>query len=167
MRVVWRLCAARHAKTAFSGEGARLFGGRWNDKGTPLVYTSSTLALSMVEILVHVDEVPADFVAIRAEIPERVRVERLPATRLPRNWRVHPAPSRLQAIGTEWALSSRSLALEVPSAIIPQEKNVLINPLHPDVGALRVHKPVRFTFDRRLKYRTAATPRTTPARCSR
>lgn len=151
MRTVWRLCAARHARTALSGEGARLFGGRWSDKGVPLVYASSTLALAVVEILVHVDEVPADFVAIRVDIPEEVEIERLSSRRLPRDWRVHPAPARLQRIGTEWARGRRALALEVPSAVIPQEHNVLINPLHPHRDLLVVHKPLRFAFDRRLK----------------
>jgi RES domain-containing protein len=153
MRVVWRLCAARHARTAFSGEGARLFGGRWNDRGVPLVYTSSTLALAVVETLVHVAEVPLDFVAIRVEIPGSVRVERLASRRLPRDWRSHPASTRLQRIGTDWARSGRSLALEVPSAVIPEERNVLINPLHPQLGLLIVHKPTHFAFDRRSKDR--------------
>jgi RES domain-containing protein len=151
MRTVWRLCAARHARSALSGDGARLYGGRWNDKGVPLVYTSSTLALAVVEILVHVDDVPANFVAIRIDIPTEVAVEQLSARRLPRAWREHPAPARLQRVGTEWAQSLRSVALEVPSAIIPQERNVLINPLHPARSALVVHKPQRFAFDRRLK----------------
>lgn len=151
MRTVWRLCSARHARSALSGEGARLFGGRWNEKGVPLVYTSSTLALAVVEILVHVDEVPVDFVAIRIDIPTSVKVERLSPRRLPRDWRAHPAPARLQAEGTEWAHSLRSLALEVPSAVVPQERNVLLNPLHPGRAALVVHKPERFAFDRRLK----------------
>lgn len=134
-----------------SGEGARLFGGRWNEKGVPLVYTSSTLALAVVEILVHVDEVPLDFVAIRIDIPAAVKVESLSPRRLPRDWRDHPAPARLQAAGSEWAQSMRSLAFEVPSAVVPQERNVLLNPLHPDRAALVVHKPERFAFDRRLK----------------
>lgn len=152
MRTVWRLCAGRHARNALSGDGARVFGGRWNDKGISLVYTSSTLALAVVEILVHVDEVPVDFVAIRIDIPARIDIEKLSARRLPRNWRAHPAPARLQRMGTEWAQSLRSLALEVPSAVIPQERNVLINPLHPGRSILVVHKPERFVFDRRLKH---------------
>ncbi len=151
MLSVWRLCAARHAYGAFSGEGAARFGGRWNDKGVRLVYAATSLSLAVVEILVHVDELPQDFVAIRADIPYGAKLERLQAAALPRNWRRYPAPAQLRAIGTAWVHAGRTLALHVPSAVIPQETNLLINPAHPDMRRVVVHKPEKFSFDRRLK----------------
>jgi RES domain-containing protein len=151
MLSVWRLCAARHARTAFSGEGAARFGGRWNDRGDRLVYTATSLSLAVVEILVHVDEVPRNFIAIRADIPSGVKVEQLRVASLPRGWRSFPAPAQLGVIGTRWAQAGRALALRVPSAVIPQEYNVLINPVHPDMRKVFIHKPERFSFDLRLK----------------
>jgi RES domain-containing protein len=118
-----------------------------------MVYAASTLALAVVEILVHVDEVPSNFVAIRIDIPESIKIDSVSSRRLPPNWRAHPAPSHLATIGTAWAQRLSSVALAVPSAVIPQEQNLLINPLHPDARTLVLHKPVRFAFDARLKRR--------------
>jgi RES domain-containing protein len=150
---VWRLCKREHAR--FDGEGARRAGGRWNQRGTPMVYASESLALAALEILVHCDPamLPPDLVAIPADIPEAVRIEPLAEDRLPRDWRQLPAPDALAKIGTAWAQSARSPVLSVPSAVVPRERNYLLNPAHPDFARIRPGKPEAFSLDRRLQRR--------------
>ncbi len=149
---VWRLCRARHAATAFDGEGARLYGGRWNHKGLPVVYTSATLSLAALEVLVHhrVPIPPQDFVTLSAEIPARLKLATIPVQDLPADWQTDPAPKRLQDIGSEWLQRASSLVLAVPSALIAQEFNYLINPRHPDFARLKISAPMAFTLDGRF-----------------
>jgi RES domain-containing protein len=148
---VWRLC--RRAHTAFDGEGARLAGGRWNRRGTPVVYVSQSLSLAALELLVHADAalLPDDLVAIPAEIPDALKIESVDASDLPRDWRRYPAPESLAERGTAWARAARSPALSVPSALVPNERNFLLNPAHPDFGKIRAGKPERFALDGRLR----------------
>lgn len=147
---VWRLCKKAHA--AFDGEGARLAGGRWNRRGTAVVYASETLALSALELLVHVDAAlaPEDLVAISADIPESIAVTRVTPDDLPRTWRRHPAPESLARIGTDWVRAGKTAVLSVPSALVPRERNFLLNPSHPDFSKIRVGAPERFSIDPRL-----------------
>jgi len=149
---VWRISKNRHSATAFSGEGSRQFGARWNTAGVPLVYTSLSLSLAVVETFVHLEIAtePGDLVSIMAELPvDEIQVERVDVGALPEDWRSvnHPGP---QAIGSEWSLSRRSLALLVPSVAVDGEWNALINPLHPDAAAIVVEKPKPFHFDPRM-----------------
>jgi RES domain-containing protein len=148
---VWRLCRARHAATAFSGGGARIAGGRWNPKGIPIAYCASSLSLATLELFVHVDPAtaPADLVAIEAELPDDSR-EVLDVAALPSDWRAIPAPDELKDIGAAWARGARSLALVVPSAVVPQEQNVLVNPAHVDLPLLRIVGVAAFSFDPRM-----------------
>ncbi|HEY1434359.1 MAG TPA: RES domain-containing protein [Thermoanaerobaculia bacterium] len=147
---VWRLCKRRHA--AFDGEGARLAGGRWNPRGVAVVYASESLALAALELLVHADPalLPKDLVAIPAEIPDALRVGRVDETALGRDWRRHPAPESLSRLGAEWLERRETVALSVPSAVVPRERNVLLNPAHPDFRHVRVGAPDAFSFDPRL-----------------
>lgn len=149
---VWRLSKAKFARTPLDGEGARLYGGRWNSPGTALVYTSSTLALAELELLVHVDraDAPTDLVAIELEIPARLRVETVDAADLPPRWKRYPAPANLARIGDEWASSLRSAVLRVPSAVVPREFNYLFNPLHPDIARIKEVGREKVVFDERL-----------------
>ena len=151
MRTVWRLCAARHAATAMSGHGARLYGGRWNDRGVAMIYCSGTLSLAVLELLVHSPVLPTGMVAIQIDLPDSVGVDVWPASTLPTGWRATPAPARLQTIGSAWVRRGTAVALEVPSAIVEVEHNVLLNPAHPDLGRLVVHRPRPFPFDARSK----------------
>ena len=149
---LWRLCRARHAASAFDGEGARLFGGRWNFKGNPVVYTSSTLSLAVLEVIVHhrVPIPPHDFVSLIAEIPARIKIQTISIQDLPKDWSSDPAPIRLQEIGRDWLQRNASLILAVPSAIIEDEFNYLINPRHKDFEKLKISVPKPFSFDKRL-----------------
>ncbi len=150
---VWRLCKKAHA--IFDGEGARRAGGRWNRRGAPIVYTSQSLSLAALELLVHADPafLPGDLVAIPADVPDALRIESIEAAALPRDWRRYPAPEALADRGSEWARAARSPVLSVPSAIVPQERNFLLNPAHPDFRRIRPGKPEPFDFDGRLSPR--------------
>lgn len=148
--VVFRIC--RRPFRALDGEGARLWGGRWNTPGTPVVYAASSLSLAAVEYLVHLDAdtTPADLVAMSIELPDETAHRRVTAQSLPSDWArmaEHPA---CQALGDAWLRDGTSLALRVPSAVIPDEENVLLNPAHPDASGLRVREERPFSFDPRL-----------------
>jgi RES domain-containing protein len=147
---VWRLCRRKHA--AFDGEGARLAGGRWNRRGIAVVYASETLSLAALEYLVHLDATlaPRDLVATAADLPDVLPVTRFEVADLPRNWRRYPAPEALAELGTEWAEARRTAVLSVPSAVVPSERNILLNPAHPDFKTLHLLSPLRFSFDPRL-----------------
>jgi RES domain-containing protein len=149
---LWRLVKARHAATAFDGEGARRFGGRWNERGTTVVYLGGTLSLAALETFVHLSAADAnlEFVSIEAVIPEEVRISRLPRGRLPANWRTEPPPAETKAIGSGWARGGETLLLQVPSVIVPRESNYLLNPLHPDFPRVKILPPEAFGFDWRM-----------------
>lgn len=150
--VIWRLCQQRYADHPLDGEGARLYGGRWNYPGIPVVYTASSLALAALEVLVHVDHdlAPTDLVVIQIEVPRRLRIEEISIAALPQNWRSIPAPDHLQRLGTVWLQKGTGALLKVPSAGIPEEYNYLINPTHPACRRFKMGSPRPFTFDPRL-----------------
>lgn len=146
----WRIDKAKRAKTAFTGEGAALEGGRWNPEGLPMVYLSASLAMAAMEKLVHLP-VPEGLVAhfIRFQVtfsPSLVEVLR----KLPDDWESKPVPGSTQRMGARWLQDRRSAVLAVPSAIIPAERNYLLNPLHPDFRKIRIGRPAAFAFDSRL-----------------
>jgi RES domain-containing protein len=148
--IVWRLLTARFADSAFSGEGARLYGGRWNRKGTPIVYTAGSQSLAMLEILVQDEPLRARYVMIPATLPKNLKIERVTPDQLPANWRDLRAREQLQAIGTEWARRRSSSVLAVPSVVIPTETNYLLNPLHHAFARIEIGKPEEFVTDLRL-----------------
>ena len=150
--LVWRLCKRRRVSSAFSGIGAEKHGGRWNHAGYRVVYTSTSLSLACLELFVHSepDCIPGDLHAVLATIPQSVSTELLTVAELPRNWRKYPAPSRLKDLGTRWLKEQRSLILIVPSAVNPEENNVLINPQHPEAKAITGISSKPFRFDPRM-----------------
>ncbi|MGH9518813.1 MAG: RES family NAD+ phosphorylase [Terriglobales bacterium] len=145
---VWRIVKARHAAAAYSGEGARLVGGRWNRAGHPMVYTSLSLALAAMEFFVHVDpsNAPAPLYSVLAEIPDAIAIERLSTANLPRRWRI-PDNEATRKLGADWLLSRRTAALLVPSAAVDGEWNALLNPLHPDFTHIKLAAPRLFRYD--------------------
>jgi RES domain-containing protein len=149
--LAWRIIKQKHAKTAFTGEGARLYGGRWNSPSRPMVYTSESRALALAEILVHLESSGpiSRYVTIRVEIDETF-VANIPSGDLPKNWRADPAPKRLQIIGDGWLVSQVSAVLRVPSAVVVGESNYLLNPSHPDFPRLKIKGSEKFLVDRRL-----------------
>jgi RES domain-containing protein len=149
---VWRLTTRQHATTAFSGLGNRKVGSRWVPAGYSAVYTSESLSLATLETLVHIDprHFKNNFVKLWAEIPEGMEMETLQADSLPKDWREVYEDPRLQAIGQDWMERAESALLMVPSAVVPEENNIIINPLHPNFMNISVGEPEPFTFDGRL-----------------
>ena len=149
-RIVWRITSSRRARTAFSGDGARLYGGRWNPKGVPLVYVAESRALAMLEMLVQDEPLAARYVVIPAALPEGLRIEQVDPRRLPADWRSPRRVEGTRGIGAAWAASRRTVALAVPSAVVPGDANYLLNPLHPDFKRIRVGRPSLLVTDIRL-----------------
>jgi RES domain-containing protein len=150
MTVVWRLLTARFAASAFSGEGARLYGGRWNRKGVALVYAAGSQSLAMLEMLVQDQPLRARYVMIPATLARNLKIERITPDQLPADWRDPAARERLQAIGGDWARRKSSAVLAVPSSVIPSETNYLLNPLHPSFAKIEIGTPRDFVADLRL-----------------
>jgi RES domain-containing protein len=151
MPSLWRVTKRAHAATAFDGKAAARFGGRGNSPGQRAVYTSGTKSLALLEILVHLDvgmPLPR-LVAFTLTVDDGL-VDRVRVVDLPRQWRTAVGIGATQRIGDEWLASGRSLALAVPSAIVPEEWNYLLNPLHPAFAKLRPGRAVPFLLDPRL-----------------
>jgi RES domain-containing protein len=155
---IWRICRERYAGEAFSGPseafsrlGARRFGGRWNTPGVPMVYSSSSLALAAIELFVHLEpnQLPDDLVSIAALLPEGEPAQRLEPDRLPAEWWKDDFEP-LRELGDRWIREGSSLAIEVPSAALRMEWNVLVNPLHPAIAELKIEPPQPFHFDARM-----------------
>lgn len=149
---VYRLVKERYANSALDGSGAKAYGGRWNSKGVAVVYASDSVSLATLELLVHLhrSEVLNRYALLSLDVPD-TDIMTLDETALPRNWRSDPPPSSTAAIGDQWVVRRVSLALTVPSTLIPQQRNVLIDPAHADfegVLASRTNEP--FVFDSRL-----------------
>lgn len=146
----WRLVKQKRAKTAFSGEGARIAGGRWNLPGTSVVYVSEALSLAVLELFVHLDAASRTrlkLVAIPVQLPKGL-VEQAEA--LPPDWRSEPPPETTMDLGTAWADQGRSAALRVPSAIVPVEFNLVLNPGHPDFGQVEIGESESYSLDPRM-----------------
>ncbi len=150
--LVWRLCHKRLAAEAFSGKGAYLYGSRWTLPGSFVVYVAETLSLAVLEVLVHLDSevFPTSLVAMSAEIPEDIEIERVEFDALPDHWQRTPAPRDLQKIGTGWVREGQTAVLSVPSAIVSMERNFLLNPRHPDFSRILINTPRPFSLDARL-----------------
>jgi RES domain-containing protein len=136
-----------------SGKGAEVSGGRWNRPGTPLVYTSTTRALACLETVVHLGagSLPLNRYLVAIELPQALWDAAAvldPATLV--GWDAEPAGQASLAWGEAWVRGNSSLLARVPSVIVPEEHNVLINPRHPDAGQLQAVKQRRWLYDARL-----------------
>ena len=145
---------AHLAAQAFTGEGARLYGGRWNHPGTSIVYTAGALSLAMLELLVHVttQQLLRAYVGIPVDVDESL-VKRLAARDLPKGWRAYPTSNVTRDIGDAWVQEGDSAVLGVPSVIVPEEWNYLLNPAHRDFNRLRIGAPETIAIDPRLAKR--------------
>jgi RES domain-containing protein len=154
MPSAWRLVKTKHLSGAWDGESARALGGRWNSPGVPVVYASEHLSLALAEVLVHLTGSGplAGYSAIPIEFEEKF-VEVLDRKALPPRWRAHPPPPAMRAIGDRFVAEGRHAFLRVPSVVIPQESNYVINPAHPDFAKSRIGEAIPFPFDERLKRR--------------
>jgi len=163
----WRITRKRFAAEAFSGEGARLYGGRWNRPGVVMVYTAGSRSLAILEILVHLRRtqpladyvlIPVTFEASLVTVVESLKLPSIDENRaaaeevpgLPENWDSEPPPVETQALGDLWIAAGHGPVLAVPSAVVPAERNYLLNPAHPLFGQIRIGTPVPCRIDQRL-----------------
>jgi len=148
----WRIVKEKHARTAFSGEGAREFGGRWNSVGVSVVYCSEHLSLAALETLVHIVPVMVrdKFRAYRVRFDERLLTS-VTEKKLPKGWNAQPPTPVSQNVGDGWAKSARSVVLALPSVLVPLERTFLLNPKHPDFRKLEIKDIGTFVLDPRLK----------------
>jgi RES domain-containing protein len=136
-----------------SGYGAYLYGGRWNLPGMALLYTAEQRAMALLETLVHlpVEDLPDDMYLMTLEVPDDLSREVLSPADLPADWQRLSMPQPTATIGHAWLQSGRSVALQVPSVVVPQERNLLLNPAHPEFIRVRLLDAQPFHFDERLK----------------
>jgi RES domain-containing protein len=152
---VWQIATNTRTYTAddMSGAGAKETGGRWNEAGVAVTYTASTRALACLETVVHLNAggLPLNRYLVEIEIPDDLwsAAETVDPTALV-GWDAEPAALVSITFGTNWAHSQRSALLFVPSVIVPEESNILINPAHPDAGRISARKLRRWLYDTRL-----------------
>ena len=146
----------RIAKDAYisdmTGAGARIHGGRWNHKGSSVIYVSESRALATTEYLVHapMSLLPSKLKLATIAVDKKASVETIDLKSLPKNWRISPAPSALADIGNHWLHQNRTLILRVPSVVVAGDYNALINPAHPDFKHVKIHSIVDYELDSRL-----------------
>jgi len=148
---IYRIAKQIHLSD-ITGEGARLFGGRWNKRGYNMLYTSEYLSLSVLELLVHIDYqfINKDFGFLEIELPEGLVIPKVNPNILKQDWRHNPPLSFLQDYGTDWLLSQKSLALKIPSAVLPYENNILINPNHKQFPKVKIIRKSILDLDSRV-----------------
>ncbi|MGZ3756742.1 MAG: RES family NAD+ phosphorylase [Mucilaginibacter sp.] len=136
--------------TDLSGLGAKLYGGRWNSEGRPMVYLTSSRSLGMLEALAHFSptNLPTDYCMMSIDVPENFM--ELPIKSLPKNWHEYPEQNSTKQIGNRFLQDKKYLLLKVPSAIVPDEYNYLLNPMHPEAATVKIISSQPFHFDPRL-----------------
>jgi RES domain-containing protein len=135
-----------------TGEGARINGGRWNDKGIPCIYTATTRALALLEYTCHVKKhlIPRDLSFVTYEVPDH-SIEIFVVSQLPGNWKHWPHPKEARDFGTAFLKKSKYLLYRLPSVVIEEEMNYIINPLHPDMNQVRIVEVKDYAYDLRIK----------------
>jgi RES domain-containing protein len=162
MAKAWRVVKTDYSANALSGDGARRAGGRWNPPGLPALYASDSLALAMLEVLVHFDQAMpmADYVAFELDLPEE-KLLSLKSSALPNAWPGRDSIPFTQQMGKGLLAGRSAFAIRVPSAVVGQECNFVVNPSHPDFAAWvarqLVRPPLRLTTDPRLVAHRANT----------
>ncbi len=148
---VYRLSRSKYARD-LSGKGAEKTGGRWNSKGTPVVYTCFSIALCTVELAVHLPMgiVPGDYCLTTIEIPDDTDILEIGFSSLPVDWKALPPPASTQQFGDAFVAEREYLAMKVPSAVVQHEFNCLLNPAHPAFSKVKIGAVEGFTFDERL-----------------
>lgn len=147
----WRITRKKHLNSAFTGEGAKVWGGRWNPIGLPAVYCASNLSLAILEIIVHLeDDSDIDsFVAIPVSFESEL-VQSMPVSKLPKTWNDLPIDPASVSVGKKWLEEGKYPILKVPSIIVPIESNFVLNPLHSAFKTIEIGKHQSIHFDQRF-----------------
>ena len=135
-----------------SSQGAKLYGGRWNSVGNSMLYTSYIPSLAMLEFGCNASGITKTIQTslLTLKLDSKVKIEIITLNDLPANWQQVPSPDSLKVIGNNWLKSNKTLALKVPSAIMPLECNLLINSLHKDFFKLEIENFVDMNIDNRI-----------------
>jgi RES domain-containing protein len=146
---VYRIAKCKYTND-LSGYGSFLNAGRWHDEGTHVLYSSTHAAIAMLECLVNFDSrrPPSNMCLVVLEIDEHL-ITTLKSP-LPKNWNAYPSPQKLKEIGNSFIAEQKFLGMEVPSAIAPLSKNILINPNHKNFNLIKIIETLPFEFDKRL-----------------
>lgn len=154
MTPLWRIAteSPTHSANDLSGTGAKMSGGRWNSKGIPITYCSSSIALATLEtvLAIHNGDMPFNRYLVRIDVPDAVGVARRLLDPLPGGWDAIPAGLAARTAGNAWLSSAASALLLVPSVIVPDEYNVLINPKHAEAAHITATTLKRWLYDPRL-----------------
>lgn len=147
---LWRIGRTAFADSAFTGEGSRLFGGRWNPRGVRIVYTSTSLALAAIEYFVNIDpsDSPDDLIASEAILPSTLSIEDLDPSSISSAELSNTLVTK--RVGADWIRSRSSVALQVPSLAVEGDWNVLLNPEHPDFPKIELLPEHSWHFDERM-----------------
>jgi RES domain-containing protein len=148
---VFRIAKEKYI-TDLSGNGAKQHGGRWNNVGNNMLYTSENISLSLLEILCNIQMVfiQNNLALIELKITNSDLLDTLPFNELPINWHQYPSPNILQNIGDNFLKKGKFLGLKVPSAIVNEEKNILLNPFHQKFGEVKIVNQKKYVVDNRL-----------------
>ena len=152
---VYRIYRKQRRDAAFTGQGARMSGARWNFPGTPIVYACSTISLCLLEFFVHFDPTAVDIGKLDleyrwAEIPETVPHLEVREDDLPSDWKEIPWTHSTQELGTKWMIQAKYLVVAVPSVVVPTERTFLLNPAHPAFSKIHLGPPSAMDMDPRL-----------------
>jgi RES domain-containing protein len=148
--IVFRISREAYAND-LSGKGAMLYGARWNSKGKPALYTAASISLAMLEVAVHINpiKVPKDLQLVKIQVPELL-IKKVSMEDLDPSWKESPPSHFTQDIGDEFLLERKYFILQVPSAVVPEENNYIINPMHPQFDNLEIFSISSIRFDSRL-----------------
>jgi RES domain-containing protein len=151
MPSAWRIVRAARVNSAFTGEGARVYGGRWNSRGTAVIYVSEHESLAALELFVHLTPLSPNgrYLSFRLEWEDKL-TEYFPVKSLPTHWSAEPPTLQTMQIGDDWVRVGKSVALAVPSVLSTSEMNFLLNPKHADFKRIKINQPVEYRFDPRL-----------------
>src|SRR5438045_6756870 len=151
MRSAWRIVRAARANSAFTGEGALVYGCRWNSRGTAVVYVSEHESLAALKLFVQMTPLSAKnrYLSFRLEWEDKL-TEYFPVKSLPPHWKAEPPTYQTMQIGDEWVRAGKSVALAVPSVLSTSEMNFLLNPRHSDFKKIKISEPIEYRFDPRL-----------------
>lgn len=148
----WRITLKKYGQESMKGQGAKLYGGRWNPVGYPAIYLAQHLSLVILEIVVHFDS-PAiikDFIAFPFSF-DKTSIFSLSASSLPKNWTDLPIPSSTQQIGKKWLDADENMVMQVPSTVVPLESNFVVNPRHKDFKHIEIEDPVPLHIDPKVE----------------
>jgi len=149
--ILYRLSKAKY-KNDLSGRGAEIAGGRWNSKGTAVVYTCESIALCNVEVAIRIPLgiIPSSYHLIHIELPKKTKIKTIKPSSLPHDWNSYPHSHSTQAIGDRFISEMKELVMKVPSAAVQGTYNFLINPYHKDMNKVKITKTEEYSFDKRL-----------------